>query len=145
MLAPPRYKVFSSYIIGWLTSLAWIATVATETIFAGTILQGLLILDYPDYDPKQWQGTLLAWLVVAVAIFINVIIPDVLPRFEIFIIVFHVAGFIAILAVLWHYSPHNTAHFVFTTSLNEGGWSTQVIGHFSYMIVFVVLHYSLYF
>jgi hypothetical protein len=47
MLAPPRYKKFSSYIIGWLTSLAWIATVATESIFAGTIIQGLLILDYP--------------------------------------------------------------------------------------------------
>lgn len=34
MLAPERYKVFSSYIVGWLTSLAWVATVATETIFA---------------------------------------------------------------------------------------------------------------
>jgi choline transport protein len=129
MLAPPRYKVFSSYIIGWLTSLAWIATVAIETIFAGTILQGLLILDYPDYDAKQWQGTLFAWLVIAVAIFINVVVPDALPKFEIFIIVFHVCGFIAIIAVLWHYSPHGSAHFVFATSLNEGGWPTQGLSY----------------
>ncbi len=100
MLAPDRWKKFSSYIIGWLTLLAWIVTVATETIFAGTIIQGLIILDYPDYEPKQWQGTLLAWLVVVVAIFINVVIPGLLPKFEIFILVFHIAGFIAILSVL---------------------------------------------
>ena len=130
MLAPAKYKVFSSYIVGWLTSLAWIATVATETIFAGTILQGLVILDYPDYDPKQWHGTLLAWLVIAVAIFINVIIPDMLPKFEIMIIVLHVAGFITILSLLWVYTPHiNTAHFVFTTSLNRGGWPTQGLSY----------------
>lgn len=129
MLAPPRWKVFSSYIIGWLTSLAWVATVATETIFAGTILQGLLILDYPDYDAKQWQGTLLAWLVIAVCIFVNVVIPGLLPSFEIFIIVFHLAGFVAILAVLWAYAPHGSAHFVFATSLNEGGWSTQGLSY----------------
>lgn len=126
MLAPERYKVFSSYIVGWLTSLAWVATVATETIFAGTMLQGLIILDHEnDYNPKQWHGTLLAWLVIVVAIFINVVIPGALPKFEIFIIVFHIAGFIAILSVLWVYSPHNSAHFVFTTALNEGGWPTQ--------------------
>jgi len=130
MLAPARYKVFSSYIIGWLTSLAWIATVATETIFAGTMLQGLIILDHPDsYDPKQWHGTLLAWLVVAVAIFINAVVPGLLPKFEIFIVVFHIAGFIAIVTVLWVYSPHNSAHFVFATSLNEGGWPTQGLSY----------------
>lgn len=131
MLAPDRYKVFSSYIIGWLTSLAWIATVATETIFAGTILQGLIILDHEnDYEPKQWHGTLLAWLVIVVAIFINVVVPGALPKFEIFIIVFHIAGFIAVMAVIWACSPnHNSAHFVFTTALNEGGWPTQGLSY----------------
>ncbi|OAL39391.1 hypothetical protein AYO20_01261 [Fonsecaea nubica] len=129
MLAPPRWKVFSSYIIGWLTSLAWIATVATETIFAGTIIQGLIILDYKDYDAKRWHGTLLAWLVMAVAVFINVVIPGALPKFEIFIIVFHIAGFITIIGVLWAYAPHNSAHFVFATSLNEGGWPTQGLSY----------------
>ncbi|KAF8856588.1 amino acid transporter [Acephala macrosclerotiorum] len=129
MLAPTRYKKFSSYIIGWLTSLAWIATVATESMFAGTIIQGLIILDYPDYVAKEYQGTLLTWLVIAVAIFINVIVPGLLPKFETFILVFHLAGFIAIMAVLWTYSPHSSASFVFTTSLNEGGWPTQGLSY----------------
>jgi len=129
MLAPPRYKKFSSYIIGWLTSLAWIATVATETIFAGLIIQGIIILDHPEYEAKRWQGTLLTWLVIAVAIFVNVVIPGFLPKFETFILVFHVAGFITIVSLLWVYSPHGAVSSVFATSINEGGWSTQGLSY----------------
>lgn len=129
MLAPQRWKKFSSYVIGWLTSLAWIATVATETIFAGTIIQGLIVLDYPEYEGKQWQGTLLAWLVIAVAVSINVVIPGMLPIFNKFIFVFHLAGFMAIITVLWVCAPHRSAEFVFTTSLNEGGWPTQGLSY----------------
>lgn len=129
MLAPSRWKIFSSYIIGWLTSLAWVATIATECIFAGTMIQGVVILDHPDYNPKNWQGTLFAWLVIAVAVFVNVIVPGLLPKFEIFILVFHVSGFIAILTVLWVCSPHASASYVFTTSMNEGGWPTQGLSY----------------
>jgi choline transport protein len=131
MLAPPRWKVFCSYIIGWLTSLAWVATVATETIFAGTMIQGAIILDNETtYDPKRYQGTLLAFLVISVAIFINGVIPGVLPKMEIGVIVLHIAGFIAIMAALWACTPHySSAHFVFATSLNTGGWPTQGLSY----------------
>ncbi len=129
MLAPQRWKKFSSYVIGWLTSLAWIATVATETIFAGTIIQGLIVLDYPEYEGKRWHGTLLAWLVITVAVFINVVVPGLLPMFNRFIFVFHLSGFVAIMTVLWVCVPHRSADFVFTTSLNEGGWSTQGLSY----------------
>ena len=130
MLAPQGYKKVLSYLVGWLTSLAWIATVATETIFAGTILQGLIILNNPDtYDPKQWHGTLLAWLVVAVAIFINVVVPGFLPKMEYGVIVFHLLGFVGIVAALWATAPIGNAHFVFATSLNEGGWPTQGLSY----------------
>ena len=62
MLAPQGYKAPLSYVVGWLTSLAWVATVATETLFAGTIIQGLLTLDYPSYHEQAYQGTLLTWV-----------------------------------------------------------------------------------
>lgn len=131
LLAPPKWKVFCSYIVGWLTSLAWIATIATETIFAGTILQGLIILDWSDvYVPKLYHGTLLAWGVVATAIFINVFLPSLLPKLEISVIVLHLSAFVAIIAVLWAMTPDiKTAEFVFTTSLNEGGWPTQGLSY----------------
>ena len=100
MLAPERYKTVFSYVIGWLTSLAWIATVATETLFAGTIIQGIMILDDPNYPSKPWQGTLLTWAVIFGCVLINVVIPAWLPKLEVFILVFHITGFIAIVVTL---------------------------------------------
>lgn len=130
MLAPPEYKQISSYMIGWLTTLAWVATVATETLFAGTIIQGILVLDYPSYDSQQYQGTLLTWAIIAVCIFINVVIPNSLPRFEVFILVFHLAGFVAILVTLLVMTPSFTSNeAVWRTSLNTGGWPTQGLSY----------------
>lgn len=100
-----------------------------ETIFAGTILQGLLILDYPDYDAQRYQGTLLAWAIVFLCVFVNTIVPGMLPKFEIFIIVFHLAGFVAIVAVLWKFAPHSSSRFVWLTAFNEGGWPTQGLSY----------------
>lgn len=130
MMAPPKYKQVCSYIVGWLTTLAWIATVATETLFAGLILQGIIILDRPDYDAKMWQGTLFTWFVILGCIFVNAVIPAWLPRFEILILVFHIAGFIAILTTLWVMTPNiGSADFVWKTALNEGGWPTQGLSY----------------
>lgn len=141
MLAPARYKTVASYAVGWLCSLAWIATVATESLFAGTIIQGILVLDYPEYDGKRWQGTLITWAVIAVCIFVNVVIPAYLPRLEVFAMAFHIAGFIAILTTLLVMTPSlGTNASVWLTSLNEGGWSTQglsyCVGFLGYVDIF---------
>jgi amino acid transporter len=129
MLAPKRYKKAASYVIGWLTSLAWVATVATESLFAGTIIQGILVLNYPDYSYARWQGTLLTWAVILINVLINVLIPGILPRFEIVIAVLHICGFVAILATLLSTADIGTARSVWLTSLNEGGWSTQGVSY----------------
>lgn len=134
MLAPMRWKKVSSYLIGWLTSLAWIATIATETIFLGTMIEGLISLNNPDFAQQRWQNTLLAWASVAGTFFINVVVPNILPRFEIFMLVLHLAGFVAITATLLALSPKKSADFVFHTSLNEGGWPSQGL---SYCVGFI--------
>ena len=134
MLAPMRWKKVCSYLIGWLTSLAWIATIATETIFLGTMIEGLITLNNPDFNQQRWQNTLLAWATVAGTFFINVVVPNILPRFEIFMLVLHLAGFIAITAVLLAMSPKKSADFVFRTALNEGNWPTQGV---SYCVGFI--------
>ncbi|KAI0478657.1 amino acid transporter [Xylariaceae sp. FL0804] len=130
ILAPARYKTVLSYVVGWLTSLAWIATVATETLFAGTIIQGIIALDQPDYTYARWQGTLLTWAVICGCVFVNVVIPAWLPRFEVFILVFHIAGFVAIVATLWALTPHySDASTVWASSLNTGGWPSQGLSY----------------
>jgi amino acid transporter len=134
MLAPLNYKKASSYLIGWLTSLAWIATIATETIFLGTMIEGLITLNNPDFAQQRWQNTLLAWASVAGTFFINVVVPGILPQFEIVMLILHLAGFVAILATLLAMSPKQSADFVFHTSLNEGGWPSQGL---SYCVGFI--------
>ena len=129
MLAPDNYKKALSYVVGWLTSLAWIATVATESLFAGTIVQGLVILSYPNYDAKAYQGTLLTWAVIAVNIFINVVTPGLLPKFEIMIMIFHLCGFFAIMITLLTTSQIGDASSVWLRAFNEGGWPTQGLSY----------------
>src|SRR5436853_7022526 len=100
-LAPSDYyRNFLSYVTGTLTTLAWTATVAIETLLAGTIVQGLIKLNYPTYDAKLWQGTLLTWAAIAVATYINVFTPNFFPKLEIIILVLHTLVFVAIVATL---------------------------------------------
>ncbi|OTA98288.1 hypothetical protein M426DRAFT_116777 [Hypoxylon sp. CI-4A] len=125
ILAPRKYKRFCGYLTGWLTSLAWIATLAVGSIFTGTIIQGLIILNYPEYEPKNYHGTFLAWAVIAVSVFVNTVVAGLLPIFEGLVLLIHVLAFIALLITVVYLSPHGSAEDVFFRVLNEGGWSTQ--------------------
>ncbi|KAL8670874.1 MAG: hypothetical protein Q9168_004605 [Polycauliona sp. 1 TL-2023] len=134
MLAPKGYKRFASYITGWLTSLAWVAVLATGSIFVGTIIQGLIILNNPSYEQHAWHGALLCWAVITVAVFINTVVSGLLPIIEGVILIFHVLGFVAVLIPLLYLSPHGSSASVFRTALNEGGWPTQGM---SYCVGFI--------
>lgn len=130
--------------IGWLTSIAWIAVLATGSVFVGTIWQGLIILDNDSYQPQKWQGTLLCWAVLAVAVFINTVVSGLLPMIEGIILVLHVLGFVAVIVPLVYLSPHGSAASVFKTVLNEGGWPTQgmsyCVGFIGNVATFVGMH-----
>lgn len=120
--------------LGWLTSIAWVAVLATGSIFVGTMLQGLIILNNDAYESHEWHGTLLCWAVLAIAVFINTVVSGLLPIIEGLILVVHVLGFFAVLIPLVYLAPHGPAASVFLTSLNEGGWPTQGL---SYCVGFI--------
>lgn len=119
---------------GWLTTIAWVAVLATGSIFVGTIIQGLIILNHPNYVAHAWHGTLICWAVIAVAVFINTVLSGLLPMIENLVLVVHVLGFVAVLVPLVYLSPHGSTASVFQTSLNAGGWPTQGI---SYCVGFI--------
>ena len=114
--------------------MAWVATLATGSLFVGTILQGLVILNYPEYDATNWQGTLFTWAVIAIAIFVNTFVAGILPLLENIVLVLHVCGFIATLITLAYLAPHVPAKQVWLQSLNTGGWPTQGL---SYCVGFI--------
>lgn len=88
-----------------------------------------MIINDPSYDSKMWQGTLLTWAVIAFNVFVNVVIPGVLPRFEIFWMWLHIGAYIGVMVALLTTSPISSAHDVFLTSLNNGGWPTQGLSY----------------
>ena len=124
---------------GWLTVLAWQSIVASGGYLSGAMIQGLLILNYPQYVPQQWQGTLLFWATIAVSVFVNTVVSSLLPKIEGFIFTLHVLGAIAILIVMSYMAPHSTASEVFTLFLNQGDWSTQGL---SFMIGLIGMSFS---
>nr|POE63258.1 putative amino-acid permease c15c4.04c [Quercus suber] len=119
---------------GWLTALAWIATLAAGIVFVGTMIQGLIILNYPDSDARPYQGTLLSWSVILVAIIVNTLAAGLLPFLEGVILIIHTLGFVGVIVALLYLSDHVAASDVFFRPLNEGGWPTQGL---SYCVGFI--------
>ncbi|KAK5632183.1 hypothetical protein RRF57_007897 [Xylaria bambusicola] len=128
--------------LAWGFPIAWLASFSVylclaemaSIIFTGTMIQGLIILNYPDYEPQNFHGTLLAWAVIAVCIFVNTVVAGLLPVLEGLILLIHVLGFVAILVALIYLSPHSSVEDVFFRPLNEGHWPSQGL---SYLVGFI--------
>jgi hypothetical protein len=62
LYAPPGLfsPKFWSFLQGWITLLAWIATFTQVAFLEGGIVEGIAIQLNPTWIPKQWHGTLIA-------------------------------------------------------------------------------------
>ena len=78
----------------------WQAILAGSAYLGGNMILALAQLNHPSYSPALWQGTMVYWGVMAVAIFFNTYTSKILPKLESFILVLHIAGFFAILIPL---------------------------------------------
>ncbi|KAF4630642.1 hypothetical protein G7Y89_g7494 [Cudoniella acicularis] len=114
----------------WVTVIGWQAATTSSTFLAATMIQGLAVLNYPQYTPQPWQAVLLLYAVLAFATFINTFFASQLPAVESLILIVHILGFFAILIPLVHLAPHGSASDVFNTFLNEGDWNTTGLAFF---------------
>ncbi|KAI0470025.1 GABA permease-like protein [Xylariaceae sp. FL0804] len=113
-----------SYVSGWMSTFSWQCGTCPGMFPLGTQVQGLIALTHDSYDPAPWQGYLLVILMVSIGLLLNTWGAKQLPLVEGIILVFHIIGFIAVLAVLWAISPRNTARKVFFGFQDAGGWSS---------------------
>ena len=60
-----------------------------------------------------------------ISLLANTVIGVQLPRIQIFTLVVHTLGFFAMMIPLVSLSSHNSASDVFTSFINDGGWSNQ--------------------
>ncbi|KAF7882162.1 hypothetical protein EAF00_011678 [Botryotinia globosa] len=114
----------------WLTVICWQAFVSETCYTVASLIQGLLILNYPDYDPKLWQATLLFYAIALFGVFINTYLGRLLPRIEAMMLIVYILGFIGVLIPIVYLSPHTPADKVFTTFQNLGGWDSMGISFF---------------
>ncbi|UKZ61281.1 uncharacterized protein TrAtP1_002548 [Trichoderma atroviride] len=122
--SPPQHQKFISYLMGWMCVLGWQTSCASSAFIAGTQIQGLVVLNYPDYVPKPWHGTLITIAVAAFSVLFNTFLARKLPIIESLILVIHVFAFFGILVTLWVLSPRADAKAVFTEFSDGGGWGS---------------------
>lgn len=84
-------------ISGWLVICGWQALVASSAYLSANLILTLVTMNNPDYSPTQWQGTLLYWALMALAILVNVYSSSVLGRVQFFLLALHILGFFAFL------------------------------------------------
>ncbi|KAB5555054.1 amino acid permease [Coniochaeta sp. 2T2.1] len=122
--APQGWQRFVSYIVGWISVLGWQTGLASLAFLVGTMIQGLIVLNNPDYIPQGWHGTLLVIAVTAFCIIFNTFLAKRLPMVEGMVLIIHILGFFAVLIPLWVLAPRASPSDVFSTFLNLGGWSS---------------------
>ncbi|KAB8271653.1 amino acid/polyamine transporter I [Aspergillus minisclerotigenes] len=130
MLSPPRMMKCLSYITGWVTTIGWMSAFTSASFLAGTEIQGVVTLAHEHYDPKPWQGTLIMWAAILLALGINIVGGKLLPRFETLVLVVHILGYFAILIPLTYMADHKSNQEVFKEFVNSGGFPTDGLAFF---------------
>src|SRR5271156_5351877 len=104
--------------------MGWQTGVAVSAFMAGTVIQGLIVLNDPTYVFERWHGTMLVIAITVFAIIFNTFLAKKLPMVEGMILVIYIIGFFAIIIPLWVLAPLANAHDVFTQFTDAGGWSS---------------------
>lgn len=112
---------------GWLCFTGWQSGLTAIAFLAGTIIQGLIVLNNPTYAYQNWHGTLLTIAVTAFSVLFNTVIASKLPLVEGLIVFLHIIGLFVVIIVLWTLGPRNNAHDAFLQYTNNGGWSSDGI------------------
>lgn len=83
-------------------------------MLVATIIQGLIILNNPNYVPQGWHGTLLTIGIVLYCVLFNTYGARRLPLVEGSLAVLHFGGMFVILVILWYVktTPQNARSLV---------------------------------
>ncbi|ORY02848.1 amino acid transporter-like protein [Clohesyomyces aquaticus] len=130
VLAPPSCSKFLSYLTGWLSVISWQAALAGSAFLAGTMIQGLIVLNNESYNFQRWHGTLILYAILLLALFVNTYLARILPQIEAYVLILHIVGFFCVLIPLVYLAPHHSAREVFATFTNAGGWEDKGLSFF---------------
>ena len=107
---------------GWVSIFARLSVCASGAFVVGQMIQGLLIFNVNSYEPLRWHSTMLYWMVLMIAMLVNILGIRVFPHIETGAFICHICFFFVLLVPLVYLTPQSTARFVFTGFENTGGW-----------------------
>lgn len=105
-----------------MSVLSWQAGNASGSFLTGTIIQALIGLNHPSYEPKAYEGTLLVFACVLFIFAVNYWAAHIWPHLQNGLMLLHILGFLVTIIVLWVYADHNTPQQVWLEFTSEGGW-----------------------
>lgn len=108
-LAPKQHFRILSWVFGWITFWGWQLTTASPAYLGATMIQSLAALNYPGYleQYQAWHGTLIYWCIIPFGLVVNVGLARWLPKLEGFLLVWHIAGFFAVVIPLVYLGASN--------------------------------------
>ncbi|KAF2490798.1 amino acid transporter [Lophium mytilinum] len=122
-LAPKRYANLASYTAGWFAWAGSIFACASVALTVGFALVGCYQLSHPDLVTEPWMVVVAYQLVNFFAFFFNCY-GRALPTIATIALYTSLISFFITLVVVPAKAPtHQTASFVFTTFINNTGWS----------------------
>ncbi|KAK5702464.1 hypothetical protein LTR17_022297 [Elasticomyces elasticus] len=123
--APESCQRILSYISGWTSTIAWQAGNAQGMFLVGSLIQTMILLNDDSYGFPSYQGTLLAFMAVAIA-YIGVVYGNkVLPYWQNAVFIVHVLAYLGYIIPVWVAAPRATHKQVWTEFENGGGWSSM--------------------
>lgn len=91
----------------------------------GSLIQTMILLNNESYGFPSYQGTLLAFMAVAIAYTGVVYGARVLPYWQNAVFIVHVLAYLGYIIPVWVRAPAVSHRQVWTEFANEGGWSTM--------------------
>ncbi len=96
-----------------MSTLGWIASLASSVYVCGTQIQAMINVLNPDEAMTSWQLTLVMFAIIAITIVFNTVGAKFLPMLETISLFGHIAGFFVVMIPLLVLCPKNSAYDVF--------------------------------
>lgn len=91
------------------------------------MIQGLAILNYPEYEPQRWHLTLIIIGMLVVEALMNMYTFWLIPWLELLAGIMHIGLFVIFLVVLVALAPRHSADYVFLTTTSVSGWNSTFV------------------
>jgi choline transport protein len=115
------------FIVGWITWFAWISLLAGVANTTANMIQGLAIVNYPDYVPERWHLTLIIFAMLIFEALMNMYAFWLIPWVELLAGMLHILLFVVFVVVLAALAPRHTADYVFLNTQSASGWTNSFV------------------